>query len=97
MQDFIDTITNNLAFFIGLFVFVLVLVGLVLALLTPVGRETLGRAAVRFAVAALKAAETWLGREIIGEKLAAIDARQVPAQHPIIQAQVDLQSWLDAS
>jgi cbb3-type cytochrome oxidase subunit 3 len=97
MQNVIDVITGNLGFFIGLFVFVLVLVGLVLALLTPAGRETLGRAAVKLAVSALGFAEKWLGREIIGEKLAAIDARQAPPQHPIIQAQIDLQSWLDAS
>ena len=95
MQDFIDLITNNLAFFVGLFVFVVFVVGFVIAMLTPQGRDALGRAAVRFAVAALGFAEKWIGREITGEKLAAIDARQVPAQHPIVQAQVELQSWLD--
>ena len=95
MQSFIDLIVNNLAFFIGLLVFVIFTIGLVIALLTPSGRETLGRAAVRFAIAALKAAETWMGRQITGEKLDAINARQVAPQHPIITAQVNLQSWLD--
>jgi hypothetical protein len=94
MQDFIDLITNNLAFFVGLFVFVVFVVGFVIAMSTQAGRDALGRAAVRFAVTALGFAEKWLGREITGENLAAIDARQALAQHPIVAAQVELQSWL---
>lgn len=85
MQDFIDMITNNLAFFIGLAVFVIFTIGFVLALSTETGRASLGRAAVRLAVAVLGFAERWLGKEI------------VPAtHHPVTQAQVNLQSWLDA-
>jgi hypothetical protein len=94
MQDFIDLITGNLAFFIGLFVFVVFTVGFVIALLTPTGREALGKAAVRFAVAALGFAEKWLGREIVGEQQAQLDARQTPPEHPITQARSELQSWL---
>lgn len=85
MQDFIDTITNNLAFFVGLFVFIVFIVGFGVAMSTETGRATLGRAAVRFAVAALGFAEQWLGKEI------------APAtHHPVTQAQVNLRSWLDA-
>ena len=98
MQDFIDLITNNLAFFIGLFVFVLFTVGFVIAMLTPAGREALGRAAVRFAVAALGFAERWLGGQITGDKLRhmADNGGHSPEQHPIVQAQTELQSWLAA-
>ena len=95
MQNLIDLITNNLAFFLGLFVFVIFLVGFVIAMLTPAGRDALGRAAVRFAVAALKAAEAWMGREINGEKMAQMrKAGKAPVQHPIINAQVTLEQWL---
>jgi hypothetical protein len=64
MQNLIDLITNNLAFFIGVFVFILFVVGFVLAMSTETGRNAMGKAAVRFAIAALEAAEKWLGLEI---------------------------------
>ena len=94
MQSVIDVIMGNLGFFLGLFVFVLFTVGFAIALSTQAGREALGRAAVKLAVAALGMAEKWLGRQIVSDPLAAMDARQVPAQHPIIQAQASLRSWL---
>lgn len=95
MQDFIDLITNNLGFFVGVFVFVVFVVGFALALSTESGRAALGRAAVKLAVAALGFAEDWLGREITPARLASINGDAQPL-HPIVQAQVDLQSWLDA-
>lgn len=64
MQDFIDLITNNLTFFIGLFVFVVFVIGFVLALSTQAGRDALGKAAVKLAIAALGFAEKWLGLKI---------------------------------
>jgi len=95
MQNVIDTVMGNLPFFLGLGLLVILVIGLGIALSKPAGRDTLGTAAVRFAVFVLSLAEKWLGREIIGEKLAAINASQAPAQHPIISAQLDLQAWLD--
>ena len=95
MQQLFDFLAANTAVVIGLVVFVVFTIGLVLALRTEAGRDALGGAAVRLAVAALAFAEKWLGRQIVGEQPAAIDARQVPPQHPIVQAQAELQSWLD--
>lgn len=65
MQDFIDLITNNLAFFIGVFVFAVFTTGFIIAMTTDAGRDALGRASVRFAIAALRIAEKWLGLEIV--------------------------------
>lgn len=65
MQSVIDLIIDNLAFFVGVFVFAVVLTGLVIGLSTRAGRDALGKAAVRFAITALKAAEAWLELEII--------------------------------
>lgn len=93
MQDLFDFITNNLPLVIGLLVFVVFTIGLVLALRTPAGRDTLGKAAVKLAVAALAFAEKWLGEQITSQRLAALDGDVQPL-HPIIQAQTALQSWL---
>lgn len=91
MQDFIDIITNNLGFFIGMFLAGVFVAGFAIALSTASGRDALARAAVRFAVAALAMAERWLGREI---DKAHVQARAVPPVHPVAQARADLQSWL---
>ena len=90
MQDFIDIITNNLAFFVGMFIAGVFVAGFAIALSTASGRDALARAAVRFAVAALAMAERWLGREIDAH----VEARAVPPVHPVAQARADLQSWL---
>ena len=87
-------VTDNLPLIIGGIVFVLFTAGLVLAMRTPDGRDALAKASVRLAVFALAMAEKWIGRQIQAEKLAHIDARQVPPQHPIISAQVELLGWL---
>lgn len=87
-------VTDNLPLILGGIVFVLFTVGLVLALRTQSGRDALARASVRLAVFALGLAEKWLDKQITGEKLAHIGARQIPPQHPIVQAQSDLRFWL---
>ena len=94
MQNLFDFIAANTAVFIGLVVFVLFTIGLVLAMRTPDGRDALAKASVRLAVFALAMAEKWIGGQIQAEKLTHIDARQVPPQHPIISAQVELLGWL---
>lgn len=86
MQDFINLIVSNLAFFTGVFVFAVVLTGLVLGLSTTAGRDALGKAAIRFAIAALKMAETWLGLQIIAPPDTRV-VRNVPVRD-------DLARWL---
>ena len=86
MQNWIDMIVNNAAFFVGLFVFVVFFVGFVIAMFTEAGRLALGRAAVRLAIAALGFAERWLGREIDGEE------RRTDAQH-LGHARAELAAW----
>ena len=86
MQNWIDMIVNNAAFFVGLFVFVVFFVGFVIAMLTEAGRLALGRAAVRLAIAALGFAERWLCREIDGEPRGA-DARHLS------HARAELAAW----
>ena len=88
-----QTVTDNLPFIIGLVVFVLFTAGLVLAMRTETGRDALGMAAVRFAVAALAMAEKWLDQQIAGWRLAALEGHPRPL-HPIVQAQTELQSWI---
>ena len=50
MQNVFDFITANLPLVIGLLVFVLLTIGLVLALRTPGGRDAMAAAAVRLAI-----------------------------------------------
>ena len=94
MQEFIDLITGNLAFFVGLFVFVIFAIGFAIALSTASGRDALGRAAVKLAVAALGFAERWLGREIDDEVRTMSSAGRSSQRHPIERARSDLQGWL---
>ena len=93
MQNLFDFIAANTAVFIGLLVFVVFTIGFVLALRTQSGRDALGMAAVRFAVAALAMAEKWLDQQIAGWRLAALEGHPRPL-HPIVQAQTELQSWI---
>jgi hypothetical protein len=93
MQQVIDIITSNLAFFVGLAAFIIATTGLVLALRTDAGRDALGTAAVRLAVAVLAFAERWLGGEVRNKRLAALEG-DPQALHPVVTAQTDLQSWL---
>jgi len=60
-----QTITDNLPLILGGIAFVLFTIGLVLALRTESGRNTLARASVKLAVFALALAERWLGGYIM--------------------------------
>ncbi len=46
MQNWIDLIVSNAAFFVAFFVFVVFVVGFVIAMFSEAGRAALGRAAV---------------------------------------------------
>ena len=86
MQNWIDLIVSNAAFFVAFFVFVVFVVGFVIAMFSEAGRAALGRAAVRFAIAALAFAERWLCREIDGEPRGAV------ARH-LSHARAELAAW----
>jgi len=89
-----DFVTDNLPIILGGIVFVLFTVGLVLALRTESGRNTLARASVKLAVFALGLAERWLDKQVQSDKLASIAATGQASQHPIVNAQVELLGWL---
>jgi hypothetical protein len=59
-----ELVTENLPLILGAGALALFVIGLVLGLRTEGGRESLARAAVRLAVAALGFAERWLGRQV---------------------------------
>jgi hypothetical protein len=80
MQNWIDLIVSNAAFFVAFFVFVVFVVGFVIAMFSEAGRAALGR------IAALAFAERWLCREIDGEPRGA-DARHLS------HARAELAAW----
>ena len=89
-----EFVSNNLGLVLGVLAFVVFVVGLVFALRTEQGRNTLAGAAVRVALAALALAERWLGRQEIAfdaVSTGALDAQE----HEIEAAQRWLHSWLD--
>ena len=86
MQNLIDLVVSNAAFFVALLVFVVFAAGFAVAMTSETGRAALGRAAVRLAIAALAFAERWLCREIDGEPRGA-DARHLS------HARAELAAW----
>ena len=66
-------------------------VGLVLALRTQGGRDTLAASAVKLAVFALGLAEKWLGKML---EPASIGDSVADYQQPVTSARADLQGWL---
>lgn len=87
-----EVVSENLGLIVGGLVFVLFAVGLVLALRTEGGRNTLAGGAVRVALAALALAERWIGSQIV-IKPAAADA--TAQEHEIQAARRWLHAWLD--
>lgn len=81
-----DFLVDNAGVLAALVVFVVFALGLFFALRTEGGRETLGAAAVRLAVAALELAERWLGGRL--EPVAA------PPTDEIAVARAGLRAWL---
>ena len=86
-----DWITDNWLLILAGIALALFIVGLVLALRTQGGRDTLAAAAVRLAVFALGLAERWLGKMA---EPAAIGDSVADYQAPVLRARVDLKDWL---
>lgn len=81
-----QVVTDNLPLILGGMALILFVIGLVLALRTPGGRNALATAAVRLAVAFLALAERWLGGVIMP-----------PEQRNAVKGspREDLTLWLD--
>ena len=86
-----DFLTDNAGVLAALVVFVVFALGLFFALRTEGGRDALGAAAVRLAVAALAMAERWLGGRL--EPVAASSVAAPPTDE-IAEARAGLQAWL---
>ena len=88
-----EFVSNNLGLILGVLAFVVFVVGLVFALRTEQGRNTLAGAAVRVALAALALAERWIGQQLQSDTVStdALDAQE----HEIVAAQRWLHTWLD--
>jgi hypothetical protein len=76
----------------GVLALVLFVAGLVLALKTQGGRDTLAAAAVKLAVFALGLAERWLGEMM---EPPALGSSVDDYQEPVTQARAGLQTWLN--
>lgn len=88
-----DWITNNPLLVAGIVLaLVLFVVGLVLALRTQGGRDTLAAAAVKLAVFALALAERWLGGML---EPPAMGSSVDDYQEPVTQARAELTAWLN--
>lgn len=87
-----EFVSQNLGLILGVLAFVVFVVGLVFALRTEQGRNTLAGAAVRVALAALALAERWIGQQLEPEAATgALDAQE----HEIVAARRWLHAWLD--
>ena len=84
-------VTDNLGLIAGIVAFVLFVIGLVLALRTEGGRNTLAGAAVRVALAALAMAERWIGKQEPPATAGEMDAQE----HEIEAARRWLHTWLE--
>lgn len=87
-----EFVSENLALILGVLAFVVFTVGLVFALRTEQGRNSLAGAAVRVALAALALAERWIGQqEIAFDAVTTTEGRE----HEIEAARRWLHTWLD--
>lgn len=87
-----EFVSQNLGLILGVLAFVVFVVGLVFALRTEQGRNTLAGAAVRVALAALALAERWIGQQLEPDTATgALDAQE----HEIVAARRWLRAWLD--
>ena len=84
-------LTDNWLLILAGLALALFVVGLVLALKTQGGRDTLAAAAVKLAVFALGLAERWLGKMI---EPATIGDSVQDYQQPVTTALAELQGWL---
>lgn len=84
-------VSENLGLIVGVLVFVLFVIGLVLALRTEKGRNSLAAGAVRVALAALALAEKWIGQQLEPAAVDAIGAEE----NEIVAARRWLHTWLD--
>lgn len=92
----IEFVTENMPLIVGVGVFVIFAAGLVLALRTESGRESLATGAVRLALAMLTLAEHWLGNQV---QPVTLDGPSGPLtvfkETPIRLARVQLTAWLE--
>ena len=87
-----EFVSNNLGLILGVLAFIVFVVGLVFALRTEQGRNTLAGAAVRVALAALAMAERWIGTQLEPPATAGETDAQ---EHEIVAAQRWLHTWLE--
>lgn len=88
-----EFVSENLALILGVLVFVVFVVGLVFALRTEGGRNSLAGAAVRVALAALALAERWIAGQIQQERATATQGGEAQ-EHEIETARRWLEGWL---
>lgn len=87
-----EFVSQNMGLILGVLAFAVFVVGLVFALRTESGRNTLAGAAVRVALAALALAERWIGQQLEPDTASgALDAQE----HEIVAARRWLHAWLD--
>lgn len=92
----IEFVTDNLPLIVGVVVFIIFTVGLVLALRSEAGRESLAAGAVRLALAMLALAERWLGNQMVPQVINGADGpRTVWRDSQIRLARVQLTAWLE--
>ena len=89
-------VVENIGLVAGVIVFILVMVGLVIALQTEGGRNSLAAAAVKVAMAALALAEAWLRGEIESQKTEAWAHGLAVQENEIELAQKALRLWLES-
>ena len=87
-----EFVSQNLGLILGILAFIVFVVGLVFALRTESGRNTLAGAAVRVALAVLALAERWIGQQLEPDTATgALDAQE----HEIVAGRRWLRAWLD--
>lgn len=92
----VEFVTQNMPLIVGAIVFLIFTVGLVLALRTPGGRESLAAGAVRLALAMLALAERWLGNQMTPQVIdTSSGPRTVWRDSEIRLARVRLTAWLE--
>lgn len=89
-----EFVSNNLGLVLGILALIVFAVGLVVALRTETGRNSLAGAAVRVALAALAMAERWIGRQEIAFDAVSTDSTE-GQEHEIEAAQRWLHTWLE--
>jgi hypothetical protein len=88
-----EFVAENLGLILGVLAFAVFVVGLMLALRTEGGRNTLAGGAVRVALAALALAERWLSGQMQVETQTALETGDTAQEHEIEAARRWLKGW----